>query len=1488
MKTRLITLTYRGSASVDPRYSAAMLPWTINDIRSMENYTRLSVGVENGTLESYNSDFELQFGHPLKHVVGMCRIIHRNGRTGYSQVKQNTNGIKNALSNATVLSSSSSLSSMSSSSSTCNSNGTSSSVSAGSAGTGNSNACDSNGSAAVKSAAIMEFNGPLTGLVYLIKDPRDPLLHIHLFECESIDEMAELMHQMRDPAHTLGGSVGSIPQTLVANSGSGSDQSLQKALGNGLHSTPATNLKLSEAVRNAPHDASPNLVSSKMTSSKSYTHGLSNSAGTVHIPTSTSAQANLSLLGDISPNHTHFFEVMYVGKIRVSHKRVPFTFIDDALPKFKAYDAQRSRLVQMGTNRKMSLNSAEGSFEVTKEETTSTGNSEVDSEEASDEGSIKSDGNELKNVEIESEVLEDNKIKTEEDNKENKSPKRLTRGHSQLVLPVKRENNGGEVDGGGVIVVNKPPTPPLTAPVLPEQYSALENIPKQRDRSASYGCIPPYVEQNRTMVFLVGRSDLRLISPDRKQVLLYKDFKDVASCAQGNTHADHFGIICREGHNDGYIGYVFKCQSDHVCDDIVAAISQAFITCSEQKKKEASQVFSCEHCPMLWYHKLCSDVEGLSEKKTQNVIFRRIESLSDDEQDTIWAKYYGSEKTSSSLGEQNQFLMMLLRAHCESRQQRHVHDTAENRSEFLNQYLGGSTIFMKAKRSLTSSFDHLLKRKASKDDINIPHNVRDFHIKESKEEPSESPPEGFRSRSNTLGSISPNKPNAEQLKSPMMDIFRKVGNNPKESSTHQGSWRQAILNSVVTPSKANEGDPQAEFLSPMRVIQQKSGKRTKEELRELWRTAIRQTILLNRMENENAMLQARQNENEIKKIKLDYEEILPCDKQLIERWEMIIERDSVKITNKKDPRVLMQAIKTGVPRSKRGDVWTFLAEQHSMNTAPVDTKKFPNFNTPYHTLLKNLTEHQHAIFIDLGRTFPNHKYYKDPLGVGQLSLFNLLKAYSILDPELGYCQGLGFICGVLLLHCDEADAFQLLKHLMFRRQMRTKYLPDMKKFQLQLYQLSRLVKDHMPDLYEWLDKNDVSPTLYAAPWILTVFSSQFPLGFVARVFDLLFLESPEVIFKFAVSLLSVHKDELLARDGFEEIMDYLKNVVPKMTSDTMEQIMRMIFTMDISKQLTEYKVEYNVLQEEITTTKHHLEMLNREKAQSQHLETQLQFAQSSIAQLEKTRASQQTQITTLQSQVQTLELTIQTLGRFVGHIVERDVDLELPSDVRRILQQLDDIEKQRRRPYFSDRKINKSISVNSHLGFPLKVLEELNEREEGSSPVKKKTPFFENTYEHLRQQRAGGGPSTQNINQQQQQQQQRPNRLIDSNTITEGHSRYDELKLPTHVDRVVSNLKSPIEVDSGVGTPISPPPSISISNSSGQKSPLINRQDVGLKIEEMHPLSMVGDVNVRFNGTTQLKSFRPVHHSKTISSMTSPQTNGSSTRTAEPGAASQS
>lgn len=193
-----------------------------------------------------------------------------------------------------------------------------------------------------------------------------------------------------------------------------------------------------------------------------------------------------------------------------------------------------------------------------------------------------------------------------------------------------------------------------------------------------------------------------------------------------------------------------------------------------------------------------------------------------------------------------------------------------------------------------------------------------------------------------------------------------------------------------------------------------SRKKTPEELRELWKFAGKQIIMLMRMEKENARLQKRQNEQDIRRMKLEYDDILPiAERQLHEMWDDLMNQPIEPLCT--DSR-LREAIKSGVPRAKRGEVWMMLAKQNSQNHPSSDSTSFPNFDTPYLELLKNLTEHQHAIFMDIGRTFPYHNYYKAPFGMGQLSLFNILKAYSILDPELGYCQGLAFICGVLLLH----------------------------------------------------------------------------------------------------------------------------------------------------------------------------------------------------------------------------------------------------------------------------------------------------------------------------------------------------------------------------------------------------------------------------------------------------------------------------------------
>ena len=56
---------------------------------------------------------------------------------------------------------------------------------------------------------------------------------------------------------------------------------------------------------------------------------------------------------------------------------------------------------------------------------------------------------------------------------------------------------------------------------------------------------------------------------------------------------------------------------------------------------------------------------------------KRIGTLPETDQEQLVAKYKGADLTKTS--EQNDLLLLLLKAHCEARQMTHVHDTAENR-----------------------------------------------------------------------------------------------------------------------------------------------------------------------------------------------------------------------------------------------------------------------------------------------------------------------------------------------------------------------------------------------------------------------------------------------------------------------------------------------------------------------------------------------------------------------------------------------------------------------------------------------------------------------------------------------------------------------------------------------------------------------------------------------------------------------------------------
>lgn len=69
---------------------------------------------------------------------------------------------------------------------------------------------------------------------------------------------------------------------------------------------------------------------------------------------------------------------------------------------------------------------------------------------------------------------------------------------------------------------------------------------------------------------------------------------------------------------------------------------------------------------------------------------------------------------------------------------------------------------------------------------------------------------------------------------------------------------------------------------------------------------------------------------------------------------------------------------------------------------------------------------------DINRTFPEHALFTES-GHMRGALFNVLRAYALYNPDVGYCQGMGFMAGMLVLYMNEEDAFFTAVRLDFYR-----------------------------------------------------------------------------------------------------------------------------------------------------------------------------------------------------------------------------------------------------------------------------------------------------------------------------------------------------------------------------------------------------------------------------------------------------------------------
>lgn len=180
------------------------------------------------------------------------------------------------------------------------------------------------------------------------------------------------------------------------------------------------------------------------------------------------------------------------------------------------------------------------------------------------------------------------------------------------------------------------------------------------------------------------------------------------------------------------------------------------------------------------------------------------------------------------------------------------------------------------------------------------------------------------------------------------------------------------------------------------------------------------------------------------------------------------------------PLELSLAIQAGIPPALRGMMWQLMS-----------SSKDEEMEIIYAYYLKQTSSHEKSIRRDLSRTFPEQDYFKDGKGVGQENLFNVIKAYSLYDEEVGYCQGMQFIVGPLLLNMPDEEAFSTLVRLMKSYDLRGHFTPNMPSLQLRLFQFDCLIEELLPLLHKHLVRCGIKSSMYASQWFMTCeFSSQ--------------------------------------------------------------------------------------------------------------------------------------------------------------------------------------------------------------------------------------------------------------------------------------------------------------------------------------------------------------------------------------------------------------
>ena len=185
----------------------------------------------------------------------------------------------------------------------------------------------------------------------------------------------------------------------------------------------------------------------------------------------------------------------------------------------------------------------------------------------------------------------------------------------------------------------------------------------------------------------------------------------------------------------------------------------------------------------------------------------------------------------------------------------------------------------------------------------------------------------------------------------------------------------------------------------------------------------------------------------------------------------------------------------------------------------------------------------HQIKIDCYRTFRpfDLKFLNAEVESGQNKLYNLLKVYAtILDPNVGYTQGMNFIAAVILMHVpNEVLACQIFTKVLQKDDWAKMYLSSTPKlFDLSAHIFSWIEKE-LPEMYEHLTKNEIYLEVLLASPLMTIFANLVSFSEATHIINMFILDGEQFIVDLVMNIYKNMMPEVLKITDQFEIQAYM-------------------------------------------------------------------------------------------------------------------------------------------------------------------------------------------------------------------------------------------------------------------------------------------------------------------------------------------------------------